>query len=111
MTNVLGGYAALALILASIGVFGVVSYTVTQRAREIGLRMALGASRGEIARLILRQGISLALIGIGVGAAAAGWLSRYLETQLYGVRAFDLVVYATVASLLAVVAILACVCR
>jgi putative ABC transport system permease protein len=109
MTNVLGGYAALALILASIGVFGVVSYTVSQRAGEIGLRMALGASRGEIARLILRQGISLALIGIGVGAAAAAWLSRYLEAQLYGVRAFDLVVYATVASLLAVVAILACV--
>jgi predicted permease len=108
VSGVLSGYAAFALILAAIGVFGVVGYTVSQRAGEIGLRVALGASHGDIARLILRQGFSLAFIGIAVGIGAAAWLSRFLESQLYGVSPLDPLSYAVAASLLFMVTILAC---
>jgi dihydrofolate reductase len=97
-------HAVFALIWAAIGIFGVVSYTVSQRAGEIGLRFALGASRGDIARLILRQGFSLAFIGI----AAAAWLARFLESQLYSVSPLDPLSYAVAASLLLIVTILAC---
>jgi putative ABC transport system permease protein len=109
MTSVLGGYAALALILASIGIFGVVSYTVSQRTSEIGVRMALGAGPRDVAGLVLRQGLGLALTGIAIGAIAAAWLSRYLASQLYQVNSFDPAVYATVSALLAAVATAACV--
>ena len=109
VTGVLGGYAALALILASIGIFGLVSYAVSQRTSEIGVRMALGARPGDVARLVLRQGFTLALSGIAIGAIAAAWLSRYLASQLYDVSPFDPAVYAIVALLLAAVALAACV--
>jgi putative ABC transport system permease protein len=104
----LGGYAALALLLASIGIFGVVSYVVSQRTAEIGIRMALGARPAQIARLVRGHGLSMVLIGIAIGVAGAAWLARYLEGQLYAVSPFDPRVYATVAGLLALVASAAC---
>ena len=108
VATMLGGYAALALLLASIGIFGVVSYVVSQRTGEIGIRMALGARPSNIARLVLGHGLSMALIGIALGVAGAAWLSRYLGSQLYAVSPLDPSVYAIVAALLAVVATVAC---
>jgi putative ABC transport system permease protein len=108
VATMLGGYAALALLLASIGIFGVVSYVVSQRTGEIGIRMALGARPSDIARLVLGHGLSMALIGIGIGVAGAAWLARYLGSQLYAVSPFDAPVYAMVAALLALVATMAC---
>ncbi|HLY07578.1 MAG TPA: ABC transporter permease [Rhizomicrobium sp.] len=108
VATMLGGYAALALLLASIGIFGVVSYVVSQRTAEIGIRMALGARPSDIARLVLGHGLSMALIGIGIGVAGAAWLARYLRSELYAVSPFDPRVYAMVAALLALVATVAC---
>ena len=108
VTSLLGGYAGLALLLAAIGIFGVVAYSVSQRTSEIGVRIALGARSLDVARMILDQGLCMALIGISTGAAAAAWLSRYLTSQLYGVSTLDPVVYAAVAGLLAAVTIAAC---
>src|SRR5213079_1026222 len=103
----LGVYAAVALLLASIGIFGVISYTVSQRTAEIGLRMALGARPADVARLILRQVVFMIVIGIAAGMGVAMWLSRYLRTQLYAVSPLDPGVYLTVAALLLAVAIVA----
>jgi putative ABC transport system permease protein len=108
VTGLLGGYAALALLLASIGIFGVVSYSVRQRTAEIGVRIALGAQGGDIARMVLRQGLVMTGAGIAVGAGAAAWVARYLRSQLYAVSPLDVSVYLTVAALLAVVAMAAC---
>jgi putative ABC transport system permease protein len=108
VTGLLGSYAALALLLASIGIFGVVSYSVRQRTAEIGVRIALGASGDDIARMVLRQGLVMTSAGIAVGAGAAAWVARYLRSQLYAVSPLDVSVYLTVAALLAVVAMAAC---
>jgi len=108
VTAMLGAYAGVALLLASIGIFGVISYSVSQRTAEIGVRMALGARPADVARLILRQGGLVIALGITAGLGAALWLSRYLRTQLYAVSPVDPGVYATVAGLLAAVAIAAC---
>jgi ABC-type antimicrobial peptide transport system permease subunit len=108
VTAMLGVYAGVALLLASIGIFGVISYTVSQRTSEIGVRMALGARPAQVARLILRQGLFITAIGIAGGAAAAMWLSRYLRTQLYAIGPLDPGVYTAVTALLAAVAIVAC---
>jgi ABC-type antimicrobial peptide transport system permease subunit len=108
VTGLLGGYAVLALLLASIGIFGVVSYSVRQRTAEIGVRIALGAQGGDIARMVLRQGLVMTGAGIAVGAGAAAWVARYLRSQLYAVSPLDVSVYLTVAALLAVVAMAAC---
>ncbi len=101
-------YAVMALLLAAIGIFGLVSYTVSQRTGEIGIRIALGARPADVVRLILRQGTALAAIGIAAGAAASAWLSRYLQSQLYSVSALDPAVYAAVAALLAAAVLAAC---
>ena len=101
-------YAAVALVLASIGIFGLISYTVSQRTAEIGVRIALGARPGDVARLVLRQGLLMTAIGIAAGIGGAMWLTRYLRTQLYAVSPLDPSVYITVAGLLAGVAIVAC---
>lgn len=98
----------LALLLASVGIFGVVSYGVSQRRGEIGVRMALGANPWDIARLVLSQGLSMVVCGIAAGIVAAAWLSRYARTQLYSVSPLDPAVYLEVSALLAVVAIAAC---
>jgi ABC-type antimicrobial peptide transport system permease subunit len=96
------------LSLAVVGIYGVVSYAVSQRTGEIGLRMALGAESRDILRLIIRQGLKLTLIGVGVGATLALALSRLLSRLLIGVSAADPVTYLTIPLLLTAVAVFAC---
>jgi putative ABC transport system permease protein len=105
---VLGVFAALALILACVGIYGVIAYSVTQRTQEFGIRMALGANRGDVFRLVLGQGTRLTLLGIGLGIVAALIVTRLMATLLYGVSATDPLTFTAVALLLAVVALAAC---
>jgi putative ABC transport system permease protein len=100
-------FSGIALVLASIGIYGVMSYSVTQRSRELGVRIALGADRGAVLRLVLRQGMKLALLGIGIGLGAALVLTRLIESQLYGVAATDPATFALMAAVLATTALLA----
>ena len=100
-------FAAVALALAIGGIYGVLSYVVGQRRREIGIRMALGAHRGRVLRLVLRHGARLAAVGITLGLVAAIAITRLMSTLLFGVPAFDPVTYGSVASVLAVTALLA----
>ena len=104
----LGAFAALGLILASVGIFGVVSYSVSQRTHEIGVRMALGAERGDVLKIVVGQGLRSVLIGTGIGVAASLALTRFLEAMLFGVRPTDLVTFVAVSLVLLVVAWLAC---
>ncbi len=104
----LGVFAALALTLACVGIYGVISYLVGQRTQEIGIRMALGASRHNILRLVLGEGAKMALLGAAVGVVAALTLTRLMEKQLFGISAHDPLTYASVALLLMLVAIAAC---
>jgi ABC-type antimicrobial peptide transport system permease subunit len=105
MLGIAGG---MALIIGVIGLYGVVAYTVAQRRREVGIRMALGAKSGDVKRMFLRYGIALASCGIVVGLAAAAALSRVLTSELYGVMALDPVTYAVVPPALMLAALAAC---
>ncbi len=105
----LGAFAGWALMIAAVGLFGVLSYSVSQRTRELAIRAALGAGRGEIVRLVLRQGLSVTLGGIAAGMLASTWLTRVLSTQLYGVTAHDPLTFVLVPLLLLAVGTLACV--
>jgi putative ABC transport system permease protein len=101
-------FAAIALVLASVGIYGVISHGVTRRTREIGTRVALGAARSDVVKLILREGMLLGLAGIGAGLIASAWLSRFIASQLYGVAPLDALVLSGVSLLLLCVAFLAC---
>jgi len=105
----LGAFAALALVLASLGLYGLLSYAVAQRTREIGLRVALGASRRDVVTMVAVRGIVLAAIGLGLGAAAAWSVTRAMGTVLYGVRPDDLGTFAAAILLLGIIALAACV--
>ncbi|MEK6281438.1 MAG: ABC transporter permease [Acidobacteriota bacterium] len=104
----MGVFAALALVLTIIGLYGVISYLVNQRTQEIGIRMALGAQVGHIMRMVLKQGMVLVLTGVALGLAAAWMLTRLIAQLLYQVSATDPLTFAGIASLLIVVALLAC---
>ncbi|HEX6535793.1 MAG TPA: ABC transporter permease [Gemmatimonadaceae bacterium] len=105
--QVLGTFAALALLLAAVGIYGVISYAVAQRTRELGVRMALGATRSQVLGLVLGQGLRLAAAGVAIGIVAALALSRIVASLLYGVSATDLATFAGVPIALALVAMLA----
>ena len=104
----LGGFAAFALLLAAIGVYGVLSYLVTQSRQEIGVRMALGAQRGRIVGMVMRQGMELTIAGTVLGLLGAAALSRVMATLLFNVSAMDLLTFALVPVVLIAVAVLAC---
>ncbi len=104
----LGVFAALALVLACVGIYGVISYLVSQRTREIGVRMALGAQPGDVLRLVIGHGARMALIGVAVGIVAALGLTRLIANQLFGVSAHDPLTFLGVALLLIIVAVAAC---
>jgi predicted permease len=104
----LGIFAAVALVLAAVGIYGLIAYSVTQRTQELGLRIALGAQRRDVLRLVLAQGTRLTLLGVAIGVFAALALSRLLATLLFAVSATDPLTFAGVAALLVLVALLAC---
>ncbi|HEX8678696.1 MAG TPA: FtsX-like permease family protein, partial [Chthoniobacterales bacterium] len=104
----LGSFGLLALVLAAVGIYGVMSQVVAGRTREIGLRMALGAQLSDVQKLILRQGMMLAAIGSAVGLAVAFGGAQLLKSFLYGVSASDPVTFTAIALLLLTIALLAC---
>ena len=101
-------FAGLALAVAATGLYGVLSYNVSERRREIGIRAALGATRGRLMRLVLRQGLGFTLAGLALGLLAAAATSRLLSTQLFGVTPFDGVAFAVAPVVLILVALAAC---
>jgi putative ABC transport system permease protein len=106
-TGLLALFATLAMLLAAVGIYGVMAYSVSQRTHEIGIRMALGAERGDVLRLVVGHGMVLTLIGMAIGLAGAFGATRVLSSLLFGVRPTDLVTFAGVSALLAAVALLA----
>ena len=104
---ILGFLGLLALVLTAIGVYGVVAYSVAQRTRELGIRMALGAQRKDVLKLILVRGLVLVASGSAIGLVACYWLTSLVASQLYGVSPFDPATLVSVALLLAIVALVA----
>jgi predicted permease len=101
----MAGFALLALVLAAVGIYGVISYSVSQRTQEIGIRLALGADVGQVRSLVLRQGMTPAVTGIAIGLGLAVMLTRYLRTLLYGVAPLDPLTFGTIPVLLLMVAV------
>jgi putative ABC transport system permease protein len=104
----LGIFAALALVMSCVGIYGVISYLASQRTHEIGIRMALGAERRDVLRMVLGEGVTMALVGVAVGLVAAFGLTRLMANMLFGVSAHDPLSFAGVAGLLILVALAAC---
>jgi predicted permease len=105
--TLLGGFAALALVLSAIGIYGVIAYVVGQRSREIGVRIALGASSGDVLRMVMRQGVGMTVIGVAIGIAGALALTKFMARLLYGVAPTDATTYGTTVVVLVGVAALA----
>jgi ABC-type antimicrobial peptide transport system permease subunit len=103
-----GLFGAAALLLAALGIYGVVAHSVSQQRREIGIRLALGAARAAVVRMVLLDGLRLTLIGVAIGVAGALTLTRLLSGLLFGVSAFDPLTFTAIALLLAGVALAAC---
>jgi ABC-type antimicrobial peptide transport system permease subunit len=108
LMGLMGIFASLALILTILGLYGVISYLVTQRTQEIGIRMALGAQMRDVMQMVLKQGMVLVFTGIGLGLAAAWVLTRLMSSLLYRVSATDPLTFGGISLLLIVVALLAC---
>jgi hypothetical protein len=108
LAHLLGAFAGLALLLAVLGVYGVLSFMVAERRREIGIRLAVGATRGRIVALVMKRGLGMASIGLAVGLAGALSVNRLFESVLFGVEPTDLGTLAAVVSIVAAVAALAC---
>jgi putative ABC transport system permease protein len=106
--TILAVFAGVALLLASIGIYGVMAYTFSQRTHEIGVRVALGAQRGDILRMALGEGMLLVAIGLGVGLIGAAIVTRFLRSMLFSVTATDPLTFVSIAVLLASVALFAC---
>ena len=107
-TLLIGLFAALSLGLAAVGLYGVMSYTVQQRTREIGIRVAIGAQKRDVLRLVVGHGLGLVLTGMLLGSAGAAGLTRLISTMLYQVKPTDPTTFASVCVLLAMVALFAC---
>jgi putative ABC transport system permease protein len=105
----LAAFAALALLLCCVGIYGVVSYSVARRTTEIGIRMALGATASIIMRLVLREGLKLTLAGVVIGLAAAAAVTRFMASMLFGVPPIDPLTFAAVAAAVTIIALLALV--
>ena len=103
----LGSFAGIALVIAALGIYGVIAYTVSQRTRELGIRIALGAQRDRVLRLVIRQGLTLTLFGIVLGVIGAYALTRLITTLLYGVAPADPLTFAGVVAVFLAVAVLA----
>jgi putative ABC transport system permease protein len=101
-------FAGIALVLAVVGIYGVMSYSVTQRTHEIGIRMAIGAQPADVFRMVLSQGMMLAAIGVAIGLISAFLLTRLMRTMLFGIEPTDPVTFASIAILLSAVALIAC---
>ena len=108
IAQLVGFFSGFALLLASLGIYGLLSYSIAQRTREIGVRMALGATLQDVVRLVIRQGLTLVLFGCALGVGAALTVTRFVATLLYGVRPTDPLTFAAVTGLLAAVALTAC---
>jgi len=108
ITLLLGGFSWLALVLASLGIYGVISYSVSQRTQEIGIRLAIGASGAAVLKLVIGQGMKLAMIGVAIGLIASLGLMRVMKSLLFGVSATDPLTFVANALLLSAVALLAC---
>jgi putative ABC transport system permease protein len=108
LAALLGIFAGLALALAAIGTYGILSYSVTERTREIGIHMALGATKGTVLGMILWQGMRLTVVGLVAGLAASFGLTRLLQAQLFNVKPTDPVTLSAVTAFIAVVAVVAC---
>jgi len=106
--SLLGLFATIGLILAAIGIYGVMSYAVTQRTHEFGLRIALGAQMKDVLRLVIGNGMTLALIGVAIGLAGSFALTRLMTSLLFGVTPIDAPTFVTVSILLLAVALVAC---